>query len=126
MRHRIALAYHPQCNGQVEISNREIKKILEKRVSVTWKGWVKKMDDSLWAYRKTFKTPIGTSPYRFGNGKACHLSVDLEYKAYWAARKLNTDLQVTGEKRLLQLNELEKFVNEAYENAKFYKENTKA
>ena len=47
VKHRVTLAYHPQSNGQVEVSNREIKKILEKTVNVTRKDWTKKIDDSL-------------------------------------------------------------------------------
>ena len=68
VRHRTALAYHPQCNGQAEKSNREIKKILEKMVNTSRKDWATKMDDALWAYWTTFKTLIGISPYKFGYG----------------------------------------------------------
>ena len=50
VKHRVSLAYHPQSNGQVEVSNREIKKILEKVVNMTRKDWANKIDDSLWAY----------------------------------------------------------------------------
>ena len=49
VRHRVSLAYHPQCNGQSEVSNREIKKILEKTVNVIRKDWANKIDDNLWA-----------------------------------------------------------------------------
>ena len=59
-------------------------------------------------------------------GKACHLPIEVKHKAYGAIRKLNMDLQASGEKRLLQLNDLEEFINEGYENAKFYKEKAKA
>ena len=86
VRHRTSLAYHPQSNGQAEVSNREIKSILEKTVNSSRKDWSKKIEDALWAYRTAFKTPLGMSPFRIVYGKACHLPVELEHRAYWATR----------------------------------------
>ena len=61
------------------------------------KDWDDKIVDALWAYRMTFKSPLGMSPYKVVYGKPCHLPVEIEHKAWWAIRKLNYDLTEVGE-----------------------------
>ena len=65
------------------------------------------------------------SPYRIVFEKPCHLPLELEYKAMWAIKKINCDFKAAKKNRVLQMNELEELRNEAYDNAKIYKDKTK-
>ncbi|GJU76414.1 putative reverse transcriptase domain-containing protein [Tanacetum coccineum] len=123
--HRLSTAYHPQTSGQVEVSNRGLKRILERTVGENRASWSDKLDDALWAFRTAYKTPIGCTPYKLVYGKACHLPIELEHKAYWALKHTNFDIQTAGDHRKVQLNELNELRDQAYENSLIYKEKTK-
>jgi hypothetical protein len=123
--HRVTTPYHPQANGQAEVSNREIKRILEKTVSNSKKEWSQKLDEALWAYRTAFKAPIGLTPFQLVFGKTCHLPVELEHKALWALKFLNFEHELAGNKRKVQLLELEEMRNAAYHSSWLYKEKAK-
>nr|GFA59115.1 reverse transcriptase domain-containing protein [Tanacetum cinerariifolium] len=123
--HRLYTAYHPQTSGQVEVTNRGLKRILERTVGENRTSWSDNLEDALWAFRTAFKTSIGCTPYRLVYGKACHLPLELEHKAYWALKHTNFDLKTTVDHQKLQLNELSELRDQAYENSLIYKERTK-
>nr|GEZ10680.1 reverse transcriptase domain-containing protein [Tanacetum cinerariifolium] len=115
--HCLSTAYHPQTSGQVEVTNRGLKRILERTVGENRALWSDKLEDALWAFRTAFKTPIGCTPYRLVYGKSCHLPLKLEHKAFWALKHANFDLKTAGDHRKLQLNELSELRDQAYENS---------
>nr|GFB18889.1 reverse transcriptase domain-containing protein [Tanacetum cinerariifolium] len=103
--HRLSTAYHPQTSGQVEVTNRGLKRIFERTVGENCALWSDKLEDALWAFRTAYKTSFGCTPYRLVYGKACHLP---HY-----------------DRGKLQLNELSELRDQAYENSLIYKERTK-
>ncbi|GJR47333.1 reverse transcriptase domain-containing protein [Tanacetum coccineum] len=80
--HRLSTAYHPQTSGQVEVSNRGLKRILERTVGENRDSWLDKLEDTLWAFCTAYKTPIGCTPYKLVYGKACHLPIELESQSF--------------------------------------------
>nr|GFB56972.1 reverse transcriptase domain-containing protein [Tanacetum cinerariifolium] len=123
--HRLSIAYHPQTSGQVEVTNRGLKRILERTVGENRTSWSDKLEDALWAFRTAFKTSVGCTLYLLVYGKACHLLLELEHKAYLALKHANFNLKTVGDHRKLQLNELNKLRDQAYKNSLIYKERTK-
>ncbi|GKA42641.1 reverse transcriptase domain-containing protein [Tanacetum coccineum] len=123
--HKLSIAYHPQSNGQTEVTNRAIKRILERSVGYNPKDWSEKLNDALWAFRTAYKTPIGCTPFRLVYGKPCHLPIEIEHKAHWALKQCNINLTLTSESRLMQLNELAELRDGSYANTRIYKEWTK-
>nr|GFA05414.1 hypothetical protein [Tanacetum cinerariifolium] len=123
--HRVSTAYHPQTSGQVEVSNRCLKRILERTVGENHASWSEKLDDASWAFRTAYKTPIGCTPYKLVYGKSCHLPIELEHKAYCSLKHVNFNLKTTGDHQKLQLNELNELRDQAYENSLIYKDKTK-
>nr|GEU36277.1 reverse transcriptase domain-containing protein [Tanacetum cinerariifolium] len=121
----LSTVYHPQTSGQVEVSNHGLKQILERTVGENCASWSDKLDDALWAFRTTFKTPIGCTPYKLVYRKACHLPIELEHKAYWALKHCNYDLKTLSDHQKLQMNELNELHDQAYENSLIYKNKTK-
>nr|GEW08776.1 reverse transcriptase domain-containing protein [Tanacetum cinerariifolium] len=108
-----------------EVTNRGLKRILERTVGENRALWSDKLEDALWAFKTAFKTPIGCTPYRLVYGKSCHLPLEPEHKAFWALKHANFDLKTTGDHRKLQLNELNELRDQAYEYSLIYKERTK-
>nr|GEX73045.1 reverse transcriptase domain-containing protein [Tanacetum cinerariifolium] len=94
--HRLSTAYHPKTSGQVEVTNRGLKRILERTVGENRALWSDKLEDALWAFRTAFKTLVGCTPYRLVYGKACHLPLELKHKAFWALKHANFDLKTVG------------------------------
>nr|GEX91465.1 reverse transcriptase domain-containing protein [Tanacetum cinerariifolium] len=123
--HRLSTAYHPQTSRQVEVSNRGLKRILKRTIGENCASWSDKLDDALWAFRTTYKTPIRCTLYKVVYRKAFHLPIVLEHKAYWALKQANFDLAVAGDHRKVQLNELNELRDHAYGNSLIYKEKTK-
>ncbi|GJX18085.1 reverse transcriptase domain-containing protein [Tanacetum coccineum] len=96
--HRFSTSYHPQTSGQVENTNRALKRILEKTIKDN--PSIGQKLDELCGYSHAYKTPTDTTLYKLIYGKNCHLSFKIEHRAYWALKNCNPDLIAAGEKRM--------------------------
>eukprot|EP00253_Pinus_taeda_P025911 PITA_25911 len=107
IKHRTSTPYHPQANGQVEVSNRALEGILTKVVSSSIKDWADRLVEVTWAYNTTWKTTTSFIPYELVYGKRALLSIEFEYNTLRLATQLDLDLSHAQQERLLQLNGLD-------------------
>ncbi|GJV77511.1 reverse transcriptase domain-containing protein [Tanacetum coccineum] len=105
--------------------NDQFAKVMLKTIGENRASWSDKLDDALWAFHTAFKTPIECTPYKLVYGKACHLPIELEHKAYEALKHCNFDLKTAGDHQKVQMNELNELRDQAYENSLIYKEKIK-
>nr|GEW52326.1 reverse transcriptase domain-containing protein [Tanacetum cinerariifolium] len=110
------------CDRGMHFCNDQFAKVMLKIVGENRASWLDNLDDALLAFRTAYKTPIGYTSYKLDYGKACHLPIEIEHKAYWALKHANFDLQTASDHRKVQLNEIR---DQAYENSLIYKEKTK-
>nr|GEV35006.1 reverse transcriptase domain-containing protein [Tanacetum cinerariifolium] len=123
--HKISTTYHPQTNGQTEVTNRAIKRILKRSVRYNPKDWFENLNNALRAFRMPTKLQHDAPPLEWFYGKACHLQVEIEHKAYWALKQCNMNLTAAAKNCFMELNELMELRDRAYENTRIYKERTK-
>nr|GEU52376.1 reverse transcriptase domain-containing protein [Tanacetum cinerariifolium] len=105
--------------------NDQFAKVMLKTVGKNRTSWSDKLDDVLWAFRTTFKAPIRSTPYKLVYGKPCHLSIELEHKAYWALKHCNFYLKSVGDHRKVQMNELNELRDQVNKKSLIYKEKKK-
>ena len=70
-------AYRPQTNGAIEAANKNITRILRKMVETSC-DWSEKLPFALWAYRTSFRTFTGATPYSLVYGMEAVLLVEIE------------------------------------------------
>ena len=84
--------YHPQANGQVEVTNKALEGILTKVVSNIRKDWADKLVEATWAYNTTWKTTTGFTPYDLVYEKKALLPIEFEYNTLRMAAQLDLDV----------------------------------
>eukprot|EP00253_Pinus_taeda_P020706 PITA_20706 len=107
IKHRNSTPYHPQANGQVEVTNRALEGILAKVVSSSRMDWADHLVEATWAYNTTWKTTTIFTPYELVYGKKALLSIEFEYNTLRMAAQLDLDLIHAQQERLMQLNGLD-------------------
>ena len=73
---------HPQANGQVEVTNRSLLKIIKIQLEGAKGMWSDKLPSVLWAYRTTTRTLTGETPFRLAYGSETVIPVEVGLISY--------------------------------------------
>ena len=106
IQHKIT-TYHPQANGQVESTNKIIEAILTKTITSDRHDWATRLPEALWAYRTTWRSTTGYSPYQLVFGKEPIFPIEFEIQTLRTAQEVSLDLNEARINRLQQINELD-------------------
>eukprot|EP00253_Pinus_taeda_P003172 PITA_03172 len=104
IKHRTSTPYHPQVNGQVEVTNRALEGILTEVVSSSRKDWADRLIEATWAYNTTWNTTTSFTHYELVYGKRSLLSIEFECNTLRMAAQLDLDLSHAQQERLMQMN----------------------
>eukprot|EP00253_Pinus_taeda_P028250 PITA_28250 len=108
VQHKITTPYHPQENGQVESSNKIIETIVMKTVASHRRDWAARLPEALWAYRTTWRSITGYSPYQLVFGNQPIFPIEFEIQTLRTTQEVGLDLAEAQINRLQQINELDK------------------
>jgi hypothetical protein len=116
IKHRKTTTYHPQENGQVEVTNRELENILTKTVQFHHRDWANKLSEVVWAYHTTWKTSTRFTPYELVYGKMVLFPIEFEIKTLHTTIELGIDISAAQKEQIAQLNMLDEFLQEALQH----------
>ena len=68
---------HPQANGQTEVINRTLLKIIKTKLDDAKGAWPEELPNVLWAYRTTARTPTRETPFRLTYGTEAVIPVEI-------------------------------------------------
>ena len=125
IRHQKSNPYHPQDNGQAKVTNQEIENILTKIVHLHQKDWNSRLPEAIWAYRTTWKTTTGFTPFELLYEKVAMLPIEFEYKTLRTTLELSIELLAAQRECLLDLNSLDEMRKAALENTKIIQKQRK-
>ncbi|XP_059070389.1 uncharacterized protein LOC131860053 [Cryptomeria japonica] len=113
IRHRKSTPYHPQANGQVEVTNRELENILTKVVALHMHDWAMWLPEAVWAYHTMWKTTIGLTPYELVYGKKAIILIEFKIKTLQTTLQLSLSLSDAQKDRIAQLHSLDELCQDA-------------
>ncbi len=111
--HQKSLPYHPQVNGQLEVTNWKLENILTKIVSLHKRDWVTWLPEVVWAYHTTWKTTTGLTPYEIVYGKKVVLPIEFEIKTLRTTLQLGLSLSNAQRECITQLHSLDELCQDA-------------
>lgn len=120
--HGTSSPYHPKDNDLEDITNRELELILTKTIVIHKQDQVTKLPEAIWAYKTTWKSTNGFTPFELIYGKPTSMPIKFEQKTLKTTLELDVDISKAQQDRLLQLNALDEYHKSILHNTEIIQE----